>query len=104
MIDAGLEEEARRLLARYGDLGPQASQALGYKEMADCAAGRCPFDETVRLIKRNTRRFARRQLQWFAKFDSVEWIDMAALERSAASADQLSEMAAERILESVGGD
>ncbi|MBN1809354.1 MAG: tRNA (adenosine(37)-N6)-dimethylallyltransferase MiaA [Planctomycetes bacterium] len=72
MILSGLLDEVRSLHAS-GSLGPTASQALGYRELVDHLEGRCLLDEAVRLIKRNTRRFARRQLGWFRKFHDVAW-------------------------------
>ncbi|HOX39476.1 MAG TPA: tRNA (adenosine(37)-N6)-dimethylallyltransferase MiaA [Candidatus Brocadiia bacterium] len=77
MIERGFEAEVRRLLDSGNGLGPQSSQALGYKEFASYIRDEIPRDEAIRLIKRNTRRFARRQLQWFAKFAGVEWIDVS---------------------------
>lgn len=64
MIEAGLEEEVRALYQKY----PQSrilNSAIGYKEMIGYIKGEHNIDEAVRLIKRNTRHFAKRQLTYF---------------------------------------
>ena len=73
MMEAGLLEEVRRLSGR---LGPQAGQAVGYKELSAHLRGGMTLDEAVRLIKRNTRRLAKHQITWFRHFPGINWIDM----------------------------
>jgi tRNA dimethylallyltransferase len=70
MISAGLEEEARGL---FSQRDKQALQTVGYKELFDYFEGKTEFDEAVELIKRNTRRYAKRQLTWFRKYSDIEW-------------------------------
>lgn len=78
MIEGGLVAEVRSLLERRPPLGPVARQALGYKEVADWLEGRVPdLPEAIRLLKRRTRLFARRQLTWYRHFD-IAWVDAAA--------------------------
>jgi tRNA A37 N6-isopentenylltransferase MiaA len=60
------------LLARPGGLSPAALQALGYRELSRHLAGEISLDEAVRLVKRNTRHFARRQIGAFGKIEGVE--------------------------------
>ncbi len=72
MFDAGLVDEVRRL-----DLGPTASQAVGYKEVLGALRGEYDLAEARRLVERNTLRLARRQETWFKRFP-VRWIDGAA--------------------------
>lgn len=76
MMAAGLLEEVRGL---EGRLGPQASQAVGYKELSAHLRGEMTLEEAVGLIKRNTRRLAKHQITWFRHFPGVEWLDMPAL-------------------------
>ena len=92
MMAQGLEEETRRLYPLfYGETGPghggisaeagrvyTAAQGIGYKEMFSMIAGETDPEEAVRLIKRNTRRFAKRQLTWFRREPDVRWIDTSA--------------------------
>jgi len=73
MISAGLVEEVRSLLARgyRSDLKPMTG--LGYKEITAFIEGRSTLAEAVELIKRNTRRYAKRQLTWFRKDKEIKW-------------------------------
>ncbi|HXF82749.1 MAG TPA: tRNA (adenosine(37)-N6)-dimethylallyltransferase MiaA [bacterium] len=89
-IAAGLVDEVRGLLARgYGPELP-AMQGLGYKEIVAYLLGRVSLDEAVRVLKRNTRRFAKRQWTWFRADPRVRWLavdgmDAAAVARAAAA-------------------
>ncbi len=73
MMEKGLLEEVRTLLKMgYGpELKPM--QGLGYREMCSFLRGEMELDEAVRLIKRNTRRYAKRQFTWFRKEEGMEW-------------------------------
>jgi len=51
--------------------------ALGYKEMTGFLKGAHPLDEAVRLLKRNTRHYAKRQLTWFKKDPEIRWFNPA---------------------------
>jgi tRNA A37 N6-isopentenylltransferase MiaA len=70
--------EAKR--RRRGDTeagGPLPSmQAIGYKEIAMFLRGEVPLDEAVRLIKKGTRRYAKRQFTWFRKETDIHWVDI----------------------------
>ncbi|MGD2175377.1 MAG: tRNA (adenosine(37)-N6)-dimethylallyltransferase MiaA [Candidatus Brocadiaceae bacterium] len=70
MMAAGLLEEVRSLRGR---LGPQSSQAVGYKELISHLEGERGLDEAVQLIKSNTRRYAKHQLTWFNHFPRLRW-------------------------------
>ena len=70
MLAEGLEVEARRLYP-YKHLN--ALQTVGYKELFAYFEGRCCRDEAVELIKRNTRRYAKRQLTWFRRDPEIFW-------------------------------
>ena len=80
MFDEGLVEEVRSLLAEPGGLGQQARCAIGYAEVIDHLAGRYPLEETVELVKKNTRRLAKGQRTWFKTFRGVRWLDAGAEE------------------------
>ena len=73
MMEQGLAEEARRLLPQRR-LPPL--NTVGYKELFDYFDGRYDLDEAVRLIKRNTRHYAKKQLTWWARDPSIRWIDL----------------------------
>ena len=76
MIKEGLIEEVRGLLARgYSEELP-SMQGLGYRQIIGYLKGKYPKEEAVRLIKRDTRRFARRQLNWFKRDKRITWLDV----------------------------
>jgi tRNA dimethylallyltransferase len=74
MIRAGFIEEVERLLDRGYDERLKPMQALGYKHMVRCIKGTHQLDEAIRLMKRDTRHYAKRQMTWFAADREVEWV------------------------------
>src|SRR5699024_986970 len=70
MMEKGLLEEAKRLfpLRQY-----PALNTIGYQEIFAHLEGRCSLDFAVSEIKKNTRRFAKRQLTWFKKDPAIHW-------------------------------
>lgn len=75
MMAAGLVEEVAGLRQKYGNMAT-AMQGLGYKEVAAYLAGTVSLTEAVELLKRNTRRFAKRQLTWFRPDQRIKWINL----------------------------
>ena len=75
MIAEGFVEEVRRLLDMGYTESLQSMQSLGYRNMVSFLAGRQSLEEAVRLIKRDTRRYAKRQMTWFAADREVGWLD-----------------------------
>ena len=73
MMEAGLEEEARRVLALPG--GQTALQAIGYKELSPYLNGDCTKEEALENLKRQTRRYAKRQLTWFRRDERIHWLE-----------------------------
>lgn len=74
MMDLGLEAEVRALLAGGLSTESTAMQAIGYKELAAAIEGKCTVSEAVESIKRESRRYAKRQLSWLRRDESVHWI------------------------------
>ena len=72
MLTQGLEEEARSALP-YRE--HYALKTVGYKEIFEHWDGQYDREEMVRLLKRNTRRYAKRQLTWFRNQDDFQWFD-----------------------------
>jgi tRNA dimethylallyltransferase len=70
MIENGLQDEARQY---YKDRNLNALNTVGYKELFDYLDNKITFEEAVRLIKRNTRNYARKQLTWFKKQKDITW-------------------------------
>lgn len=73
MFEAGLLEEAERIL-RIPEEKSTAMQAIGYKELAPYFAGKISLEEAKENIKRETRRYAKRQLTWFRRDSEIFWI------------------------------
>lgn len=74
MLAAGLEQEVSRLLSSGVPQKATSMQAIGYKEMAAYIAGGESLDEAVFNIKRETRRYAKRQITWFKSIEGMNWI------------------------------
>ena len=73
MIDEGLVDEVRSLLP-YREC--QALQTVGYKEMFEHLDGKIPLEEAVRLIQRNTRHYAKKQLTWWRRDLDIRWVEL----------------------------
>ncbi|MCK0159804.1 tRNA (adenosine(37)-N6)-dimethylallyltransferase MiaA [Allomuricauda sp. F6463D] len=71
MMETGLLEEAKKL---YPHRNLNALQTVGYKELFEYIDGRCTLEFAVSEIKKNTRRFAKRQLTWLRKNNTIFWI------------------------------
>ena len=75
MLEHGLVEEVRRLQAQGCTRDMVSMQGLGYKEILDYLDGRWSYEEAVRVLKRDTRHFAKRQLTWFRRERDVIWVN-----------------------------
>ena len=73
MLEHGLEQEARHFYSR-SDYATSA-QAIGYKELKPYFDGECSLDEAVDKLKMQTRRYAKRQLTWFRRNESINWFE-----------------------------
>ena len=74
MLEDGLEGEVRSLKTLGLTPDMTSMKGLGYAEMLRYLSGDIPYEEAVRLIKRNTRHFAKRQLTWFRRNDQIRWL------------------------------
>ncbi len=92
MIQAGLVEEVRSLLAEPAGLGEQARQALGYAQIISHLSGTMSLDDAIEEIKIQTRRLAKHQRTWFRKFTMTQWIDVAADEPTGSTVDKLCDL------------
>lgn len=75
MINEGLVREVQSLKEKGYTRDMVSMQGLGYKEMLDYLDNKCSLEEAVEIIKRDTRRFAKRQITWFKRESDVTWID-----------------------------
>lgn len=71
MIDSGLLDEARSV---YPKKELRSLNTVGYKELFDYFDGITNLDHAIELIKQNTRRYAKRQLTWFRRYEQAHWI------------------------------
>ncbi len=76
MMERGLVEEVRRLAAMGCTREMVSMQGLGYKEILAYLDGEYTLDEAVRIIKRGTRHFAKRQITWFKRERDVRWLNL----------------------------
>ncbi|NNG01831.1 MAG: tRNA (adenosine(37)-N6)-dimethylallyltransferase MiaA [Desulfobacteraceae bacterium] len=74
MIDDGFIDEVRQLLAKGYAAELKSMQSLGYRQIAAHLAGRVDLAEATRLMKRDTRRYAKRQMTWFRGDEEVNWM------------------------------
>jgi tRNA dimethylallyltransferase len=70
MIEAGLEDEATSL---FSFRNQNALKCVGYREFFEVIEGKITRDKAIELIKRNTRRYAKRQMTWWAKDKDIKW-------------------------------
>lgn len=76
MLEAGLLDETKTLLEMGFTKDLNALQTIGYAELVEYIKGIYTFEKAVELIKRNTRRYARRQIIWFRRYKGVQWLDL----------------------------
>lgn len=74
MLEQGLVEEIRGLLADGIPETATAMQAIGYKEFVDALDGRCTIEEAADLVRQSSRRYAKRQLTWFRRNKAIHWL------------------------------
>ena len=98
MVADGLEAEVRVLLARgYG--GTRPMRGLGYRHFVPVVRGERSAAEAVRLMQRDTRRYAKRQLTWFRKEPGLVWLHLAPEETPARTAERVVALLADRAKE-----
>ncbi len=77
MIGAGLAAEVQGLLDRGLSEENISMLGIGYKEMLPFLRGETTLEEAAERIKRNTRRFAKRQFTWFRRYDTMRWLNIS---------------------------
>ena len=79
MIGSGLVEEVRRLLKMGYTENLKSMQSIGYRHMINYISGRLSWEEAVRTLKRDTRRYAKRQMTWFRADPDIRWFETKSL-------------------------
>ena len=77
LMDAGLLDEVKMLTDMGLTFDDISMKGIGYKELIGYLNGEYDLDEAVRLIKRNTRHFAKRQMTWFRRYDDMKWFNVS---------------------------
>ncbi len=76
MIEKGLIEEVKMLLARGYDTKLNSMKAIGYKEIAEALSGNTDMPTAIEQVKQNSRNYAKRQFTWFNANKDIIWIDL----------------------------
>lgn len=84
MINEGLVDEVKWIMKLISEHGKPVSnlssmQAIGYKEIAMHLKGEISLDDAIRLIKKRSRNYAKRQITWFKKEEGIRWIDITGI-------------------------
>ena len=98
MMEDGLLEEVKGLIEEGYTKDLVSMQGLGYKEFFDYFDGEMSLEETVDKVKRDTRRFAKRQLTWFRREPSVTWVDFSQIRREDALSYMLEQLKEKEII------
>jgi tRNA dimethylallyltransferase len=73
MIEAGLNQEVAKLLEMGYTAELKSMQSIGYRHVVEFIQEKLPWDECLRTLKRDTRRFAKRQFTWFGADRQIQW-------------------------------
>ena len=76
MLENGLLDEVKKLLEMGYTKDMISMQGIGYKEMIKYLDGEYTYDEAVEIIKRDSRRYAKRQITWFKRYQDAKWFDL----------------------------
>jgi tRNA dimethylallyltransferase len=76
MITDGLIDEVRQLMEKGYSKETTSMQAIGYKEVIEHLKGEKTLEETIDILKRDTRRYAKRQLTWFRRIQEINWLNI----------------------------
>ena len=95
MAGRGMMDEVQRLLAAGHDETLPSMGGIGYRQFAAAARGKMSLDEALRLMIRDTCRYAKRQMTWFAREAEIRWLDVDEVGGTEAAAQRIETMVAE---------
>lgn len=101
MVQEGLVEEVQGLLDAGCPKQAISMQALGYKEIVSYLEHELSFEEAVTLLKRDTRRFAKRQLSWFRHMKDIDWVDVTDTANFSAHFEMISDILAGKFVHKI---
>ncbi|MER0282465.1 tRNA (adenosine(37)-N6)-dimethylallyltransferase MiaA [Clostridioides difficile] len=76
MLENGLVEEVKKLLSMGFKKDMISMQGIGYKEILKYLDGEYTYEEAIEIIKRDSRRYAKRQITWFKRYEIAKWFDL----------------------------
>jgi tRNA dimethylallyltransferase len=76
MIENGLIDEVKKLLSMGYSKDMVSMQGIGYKEIIKYLDGEYSLDEAIEIVKRDSRRYAKRQITWFKRYEEAKWFDL----------------------------
>lgn len=82
MVEQGFLEEVEQLISMGYGCHLKSMQSIGYRHICNFLSGSVPWYETVCLLKRDTRRYAKRQLTWFRQDKDIIWLEPHAIEET----------------------
>ena len=88
-IEKGLLQETQHLMEQGYSRNLGSMKGLGYRQLSGYLAGEYSYEEAVRLLKRDTRHFAKRQLTWFRKEPEIHWITVEESDIPTQAADRI---------------
>ena len=94
MVRSGLVEEAARLLKLGYHEELPSMRGLGYRQVVGYLRGQYSLQEAIALVKRDTRRYAKRQMTWFRKEPHVRWVDLAPRDEAHQAAEKVLDIVA----------
>lgn len=76
MLEKGLVDEVKSLIKNGYTRQMTSMQGIGYKEIIDYLEGKYSLEEAIDIIKRESRRYAKRQMTWFKRVEGLKWVDI----------------------------
>ncbi|SES77207.1 tRNA (adenosine(37)-N6)-dimethylallyltransferase MiaA [Anaerobranca gottschalkii] len=98
MLKQGLVDEVRALLAKGISKEANSMKGIGYKQVIEYLEGRLDYDKMVEILKRDTRRYAKRQLTWFRGMEGIYWLDITKMKKEDIITKILEKMKEKQIL------
>lgn len=88
-IDRGIVDEVSSLLNMGLDAEDISMKGIGYKEIIGYLRGEYGLPDAIYLIRRNTRRYAKRQLTWFRRYDNMKWFNLSEYENDDVAVEDI---------------
>lgn len=98
LMEAGLVKEVKTLLEKGLTENSISMKGIGYKEIIAYLHGECDIAEAVRLVKRNTRHYAKRQMTWLRRFPDMIWFNLSEYDREEEALFDINEAIRSRML------